>query len=66
MGSDIKQIVKGTKQICGTVKDSYIKKRFEDPICFTFCLSTYDYMYPTCKIFKKMLPCDVAAGAKSG
>ena len=51
MGSDIKQIVKGTKQICGTVKDSYIKKRFEDPICFTFCLSTYDYMYPTCKIF---------------
>ena len=37
------------EQILGTKEDSQIKKRFEDSICFTFHLSTYYYMYPTCK-----------------
>ena len=50
-GSDSRQIVKGTKQIWGTVKNSQIKKIFENSICFGFCLSTYNYMCPTFKNF---------------
>ena len=31
-----------------------LKKRFEKSLCFAFHLSTYYYMYPTCKILKKL------------
>ena len=49
-------MIKGSKQIWGTVKGSKIKKRFENPICFTFHLATCYFMYPICKILAKCMP----------
>ena len=46
------------EQIWGTVKGRTLKlkKRFENSICFAFHLSTYYYMYRTCKISRKCMP----------
>ena len=54
-----------SEQILDTKEDSKIKKKIENSICFTFYLSTYYYMYPTCqnsKKKKKMHACKVAVG----
>ena len=48
-------MIKGSKQIWGTVKGSKIKKRFENSICFTFHLATCYFMYPICKILAKCM-----------
>ena len=42
-----------SEQILDTKEDSKIKKKIENSICFTFYLSTYYYMYPTCQNSKK-------------
>ena len=48
-------MIKGSKQIWGTLKGSKIKKRFENSICFTFHLATCYFMYPICKILAKCM-----------
>ena len=56
-------MVKETKQIWGTVKDCWIKKRFENPYVSHFiCLLII--IYPTRRIFKKMHAWDAGGGAK--